>query len=187
MPKIVINVMELASLFNASVNPRVMSYTIAIVVIGFSILSSFKLKPNATVKTLNKTVKKAYICYQKHKAILDKDKSAIFESATFEDKVKRIWVEAFKLKERHLQVHNDIMSCYWTDCRSWRRYIWETMAIWVKARQHQHEIAELRKTLKRAILRAHRGKLEGDAVHHREEITGGEELALKFCRHLKSS
>ncbi|KAK0482328.1 hypothetical protein IW261DRAFT_1417913 [Armillaria novae-zelandiae] len=145
MPEIVNNVMELASLFNASVNPGVMSYTVAIVVIGFSILSSFK--PNATVKTLNKTVKKAYIRYQKHKDILDK--SAIFEeSATFEDKVKRIWVEAFKLKERHLQARDDIMSSRWMDCRSWRRYMQETMAIWVKARQHQHKIAELRKTLK---------------------------------------
>ncbi|KAK0482315.1 hypothetical protein IW261DRAFT_1562014 [Armillaria novae-zelandiae] len=132
MPQVVNNVIELASLFNASVNPGIMSYIIAFVVIGFwldSILSPFK--PDAMVKTLNKTVKRTYIHYQKYEDILDK-------LATFEDKVNRIWVEAFKLQERHLQARNDIKSCCWTDCRSWRRYMRETMAIWVKARQHQH-------------------------------------------------
>ncbi|KAK0213642.1 hypothetical protein IW262DRAFT_1301114 [Armillaria fumosa] len=160
MPQTVNNMMELASLFNASVNPGIWSYTVALVVIGFwldSILLPFK--PDAMVKTLNKTVEKAYIRYEKHKDVLD-------NSTTFEDKVNRLQVEALKLQERRLQARDDIMSCCWTDCRSWRCYMRETMAIWVKAHQHQREIVELKRTLKRTIVRTRRGKLEVAIVHH---------------------
>ncbi len=54
-------------------------------------------------------------------------------------------MEAVRLKERHLQARDDISL---TDRRSWRRYMRETKAVWVKARQHQREIVELRKALK---------------------------------------
>ncbi|KAK0474259.1 hypothetical protein IW261DRAFT_1423130 [Armillaria novae-zelandiae] len=134
---------KLASLFVASINHGILSHTVAIVVVvGFTlstILSRFK--PGAMVKTLSKTVEETHFHYVGHKDILD-------ESACFEDKINRLRVEAFKLQERRLEVHGDIMS--WTDRRSWRRYIGETKAIWVKARQHQREIVELKKELKGA-------------------------------------
>ncbi|SJK98919.1 uncharacterized protein ARMOST_02195 [Armillaria ostoyae] len=171
MPQPENNVMELASLFVASVNPGILSYAVAlVVVVGFSlstILSPFK--PGAMVKTLNKTVEKTYIHYDEHKDKLD-------ESAAFEDKVNRLRVEAFKLQERRLQAREDISL---TDRRSWRRYMWETKDIWVKVRQYQREIVELRKALKLAIVRARRDELEAALGHHGqegEEMTGGEEL-----------
>ncbi|PBK68638.1 hypothetical protein ARMSODRAFT_1019262 [Armillaria solidipes] len=163
--------MKLASLVVASVNPGTLSYIVAlVVVVGFSlstILSPFK--PGSTVKTLNKTVEKTYSYYDEHKDKLD-------ESAGFDDKVKRLRVEAFKLKERRLQACDDMSL---TDFRSWRRYMWETKDIWVKARQHQGETIELRKALKLAIVRALRDELEAAFGHHGqegEETTGGEEL-----------
>ncbi|KAK0193050.1 hypothetical protein F5146DRAFT_1000147 [Armillaria mellea] len=155
----------------ASVNPGILSYTIALViVIGMSlttILSPFK--PALMVKTLNKTVEKTYIHYDEHKDMLD-------ELAGFKDKVNRLWVEAFKLQERCLQACDDMA---WTDLCSWRRYMQETKAIWVKACQHQRETIKLRKALKLAIIRAHRVKLEAAIGHHsqeKEEMTKGEVL-----------
>ena len=78
--------MELASLFIASVNPGIMSYTVAlVVVIGVSlstILSPFK--PGSMVKTLKETVEKTSIHYNEHKDELG-------ESVTsgFDGKIKR--------------------------------------------------------------------------------------------------
>ncbi len=84
MPQPENNVMELASLFMAAVNPGILSYTVAlVVVVGFSlstILSPFR--PGSMVKTLNKTVEKTYIHYDEHKDMLD-------GSAGFDGKVKR--------------------------------------------------------------------------------------------------
>ncbi|KAK0237600.1 hypothetical protein EDD85DRAFT_1022843 [Armillaria nabsnona] len=171
MPQPENNVMELASLFMASVNPGILSYTVALVVIiGFSlstILSPFM--PGAMVETLNKTVEKTYIHYDEHKDKLDK-------SAAFEDKVNRLRVEAVRFEERYLQAYNDMCL---TDLRSWRRYMRKAKDIWVKARQHHREIVELRKALKLAIVRARRGELEaafGRDGQEREETTGNEEL-----------
>ncbi|SJK98928.1 uncharacterized protein ARMOST_02205 [Armillaria ostoyae] len=156
--------MKLASLVMASVNPGTLSYIVALVVVlGFStstILAPFK--PGSMVKSLNKTVEKTYSHYDEHKDMLD-------ESAGFDDKVNRLRVEAFKLKERRLQACDDMSL---TDLRSWRRYMWETKDIWVKARQHKGEIVELRKALKLAIVRARRDELEAAFGQHGQE--GGE-------------
>ncbi|KAK0220539.1 hypothetical protein IW262DRAFT_1461809 [Armillaria fumosa] len=160
----------------ASVNHGILSHTVAlVVVVGFSlstILSPFK--PGAMVETLNKTVEETYFHYDEHKDIL-------YESAGFEGKINRLRLEAFKLQERRLQAHDDIMS--WTDRRSWRRYMRETKDIWVEARQRQRDIVELRKVLTLAIVRAHRDKLEAGLGHHGQgggETNGSEELDGSF-------
>ncbi|PBK68649.1 hypothetical protein ARMSODRAFT_184887 [Armillaria solidipes] len=88
----------------------------------------------------------------------------------------RLRVEAVKLEERYLQAYDDMSL---TDLRSWRHYMWETKDIWVKARQHQREIVELRKALKLTIVRARRDELEAAFGHHGQEgreATGDEEL-----------
>ncbi|KAK0435640.1 hypothetical protein EV421DRAFT_1740100 [Armillaria borealis] len=132
--------MKLASLVVASVNPGTLSYIVAFAVVVVVSLSTILLpfEPGSMVKTLNKTVEKTYIHYGEHKDKLD-------HSAGFEDKVNRLWVEAFKLKERRLQARND--TCL-TDLRSWRRYMLEAKDIWAKVHQYQREIVELRKVLK---------------------------------------
>ncbi|KAK0474253.1 hypothetical protein IW261DRAFT_1423125 [Armillaria novae-zelandiae] len=159
-------VIELASLFVASINHGILSHTVAIVVVvGFSlstILSRFK--PGAMVKTLSKTVEETHFQYDEHKDILD-------ESAGFEDKINRLRVEALKLQERRLEVHGDVMS--WVGRRSWGRYIGEIKAIWVKARQHQREIAELKKELQLAVVTALRDEVQADLAHHGQG--GGDE------------
>ncbi|KAK0474260.1 hypothetical protein IW261DRAFT_1499776 [Armillaria novae-zelandiae] len=156
--------MKLAALVVASVNPGTLSHIVALVVIvGFS-LSTFlsPFEPGSMVETLNGTVEKTYIHYYKHEDILN-------ESAGFEDKINRLQAEAFKLQERHLRAFDDMSL---TDLRSWRRYVGEIKAIWVKARQHQRKITELKKELKLAVVRALRDEVEADLGHHGQE--GGE-------------
>ncbi|PBK79437.1 hypothetical protein ARMGADRAFT_1040815 [Armillaria gallica] len=144
--------MKLASLVVASVNPGILSYIVAfVVVIGVSLSTILSpLKPGSMVKTLHKTVEKTYTDYDEHKDKLN-------ELAGFDDKVNRLRIEVFKLKERCLQAPNDMSL---TDLRSWRRYMRETKDIWVKARQSQRKIVELRKALKLSIVRARRDELE---------------------------
>ncbi|KAK0489668.1 hypothetical protein EDD18DRAFT_1359257 [Armillaria luteobubalina] len=161
------NMIELAALFIASVNHGILSHTIAVVVVaGFSlsgILSRFK--PGAMVKTLSKTVEETHAHYDEHKDILD-------ELAGFEDTINRLRVEAFRLQERRFQARDDITSL--TDLRSWRRYMRETKDIWVKARQRQREIVELKKELKLGRTGTSSRWVWGTTV--KEGETGGEEL-----------
>ncbi|KAK0489674.1 hypothetical protein EDD18DRAFT_1334909 [Armillaria luteobubalina] len=150
--------MKLAALVVASVNPGTLTHIVAfVVIVGFSLSTILPpFEPGSIVETLNETVEETYIRYDKHEDILD-------ESAGFEEKINRLRVEVFNLQERHLRAYDEVSL---TDLRSWRQHVRETKDIWVEARQRQREIAQLKKELKLAIVRALRDQLEAGSGYH---------------------